>query len=92
MFYDVFANSLSKHFGKSDARGDYYFAIGFSVRIMIFYALLMAGLRFMMERNLVERLMREMGLEAIYPKPRLSSGGGEHWVYAYVEDHSKNFN
>ena len=32
----------------------------------------------------VRRLMREMGLEAIYPKPRLSIGGAGHRVYPYL--------
>ena len=32
----------------------------------------------------VERLLRLMGLEAIYPKPRLSQGCGEHRVYPYL--------
>src|SRR5262249_2946258 len=29
------------------------------------------------------RLMRRMGLGAIYPKPRLSAAGGGHWIYPY---------
>jgi putative transposase len=32
----------------------------------------------------VERLMRLIGIEAIYPKPRLSQGGPEHRVYPYL--------
>jgi putative transposase len=32
----------------------------------------------------VRRLMREMGLEAIYPKPRLSANGPDHKVYPYL--------
>jgi putative transposase len=32
----------------------------------------------------VGRLMRRMGLEAIYPKPRLSLGGPEHRIYPYL--------
>lgn len=32
----------------------------------------------------VGRLMREMGLEAIYPKPRLSQGGEGHRIYPYL--------
>jgi putative transposase len=32
----------------------------------------------------VARLMRRMGLEAIYPKPRLSQGGPEHKIYPYL--------
>ena len=34
-------------------------------------------------RKRVQRLMRLMGLEAIYPKPNLSAGGG-HKVYPYL--------
>jgi putative transposase len=35
--------------------------------------------------NRVRRLLRQMGLEAIYPKPRLSvAGGPEHRVYPYL--------
>lgn len=32
----------------------------------------------------VRRLMRVMGLEAIYPKPRLSANGPDHKVYPYL--------
>jgi len=32
----------------------------------------------------VRRLMRVMGLEAIYPKPRLSANGPDHKVYSYL--------
>jgi putative transposase len=35
-------------------------------------------------RKRVRRLMRLMGLEAIYPKPRLSLGGRGHQVFPYV--------
>jgi putative transposase len=35
-------------------------------------------------RKRVQRLMRLMGLEAIYPKPRLSVGGAGHKVYPYL--------
>jgi putative transposase len=35
-------------------------------------------------RKKVVRLMREMGLETIYPKPRLSVGDKEHKVYPYL--------
>ena len=35
-------------------------------------------------RKRVQRLMRIMGLEAIYPKPRLSSAGQGHKVYPYL--------
>jgi len=34
--------------------------------------------------NRVRRLMRLMGLEAIYPKPRLSQGGPGHKIYPYL--------
>jgi putative transposase len=39
---------------------------------------------FPVNRKRVSRLMRRMGLVAIYPKPRLSSGGPEHKVYPYL--------
>jgi putative transposase len=35
-------------------------------------------------RKRVQRLMRMMGLEAIYPKPRLSAAGKGHKVYPYL--------
>lgn len=35
-------------------------------------------------RKRVSRLMREMGLEAIYPKPKLSMGCKEHRIYPYL--------
>ncbi len=35
-------------------------------------------------RKRVQRLMRLMGLEAIYPKPRLSAAGAGHRVYPYL--------
>jgi len=35
-------------------------------------------------RKRVQRLMRQMGIEAIYPKPRLSQGAAEHRVYPYL--------
>jgi len=35
-------------------------------------------------RKRVQRLMRQMGLEAIYPKPRTSSPSPEHKVYPYL--------
>ena len=35
-------------------------------------------------RKRVQRLMRLLGLEAIYPKPRLSAPGEEHRVYPYL--------
>jgi putative transposase len=35
-------------------------------------------------RKRVQRLMRLMGLEAIYPRPRLSLGGRGHRIYPYL--------
>src|SRR4029077_20645395 len=35
-------------------------------------------------RKRVQRLMRGMGLEAIYPKPRLSGAGRGHKIYPYL--------
>jgi putative transposase len=35
-------------------------------------------------RKRVQRLMRLMGLEAVYPKPKLSAGGLGHKVYPYL--------
>jgi putative transposase len=35
-------------------------------------------------RKRVQRLMRLMGLEAIYPKPKLSAAGRGHRIYPYV--------
>ena len=35
-------------------------------------------------RKRVQRLMRVMGLEAIYPKPRLSPAGKGHRIYPYL--------
>lgn len=35
-------------------------------------------------RKRVQRLMRLMGLEAVYPKPKLSIGGAGHKVYPYL--------
>ena len=35
-------------------------------------------------RKMVRRLMRVMGLEAIYPKPRLSLAGKGHRIYPYL--------
>jgi putative transposase len=32
----------------------------------------------------VRRLLREMGLEAVYPKPRLSQANPEHKIYPYL--------
>lgn len=38
----------------------------------------------MVNRKRVQRLMRQMGLEAIYPKPRLSERGAEARIYPYL--------
>ena len=38
----------------------------------------------MVNRKRVRRLMRIMGLEAIYPKPRLSQAGKGHRIYPYL--------
>jgi putative transposase len=38
----------------------------------------------MINRKRVQRLMRVMGLEAIYPKPRLSLAGRGHRIYPYL--------
>jgi putative transposase len=35
-------------------------------------------------RKRVQRLMRLMGLEAIYPKPKLTAGGRGHRIYPYL--------
>jgi putative transposase len=35
-------------------------------------------------RDRVRRLMREMGIEPIYPKPRLSQPGKGHKIYPYL--------
>ncbi|MGB1271786.1 MAG: IS3 family transposase [Endozoicomonas sp.] len=35
-------------------------------------------------RKRVRRLMRQMGLEAIYPKPRTSQPGEGHKIYPYL--------
>ena len=38
----------------------------------------------LLNRKRVQRLMRLMGLEAVYPKPRLSANGTGHKVYPYL--------
>jgi putative transposase len=38
----------------------------------------------LVNRKRVQRLMRLMGLEAIYPKPRLSAAGKGHRIYPYL--------
>ena len=44
----------------------------------------LAGQGEAVNRKRVQRLMRLMGLEAIYPKPRLSAAGAGHRVYPYL--------
>ena len=41
-------------------------------------------LGYLLSRELVRRLMRTMGIEAIYPKPRLSTPGKGHKLYPYL--------
>ncbi|MEM9213642.1 MAG: IS3 family transposase [Cyanobacteria bacterium P01_F01_bin.150] len=41
-------------------------------------------LGYRVNRKRVQRLMRELGIEAIYPKPRLSNMNSEHTVYPYL--------
>jgi putative transposase len=53
----------------------------FGIRRMV-VALEKAGHR--VNRKRVQRLMRLMGLEAIYPKPRLSNKEEDHKVYPYL--------
>jgi len=42
------------------------------------------GLGYTADVKRVRRLLREMGIEAIYPKPRLSLGGPEHRKFPYL--------
>ena len=42
------------------------------------------GLGYQINRKRVQRLMRLMGLEAIYPKPNLSAPDRQHKVYPYL--------
>ena len=39
---------------------------------------------FFVNRKRIQRLMRLMGIQAIYPKPRLSIGGQNHKIYPYL--------
>jgi len=39
---------------------------------------------YQVNRKRIQRLMRIMGLEAVYPKPRTSQGGQEHRIYPYL--------
>ena len=41
-------------------------------------------LGYTVNRKRIQRLMREMGIEAIYPKPKLSKVHPEHTVYPYL--------
>ena len=41
-------------------------------------------LGYRVNRKRISRLMRLMGIEAIYPKPKLSAINGEHRVYPYL--------
>ena len=41
-------------------------------------------LGYKVNRKRVQRLMRELGIEAIYPKPKLSKVNPEHQVYPYL--------
>jgi putative transposase len=38
----------------------------------------------LVNRKRIQRLMREMGIEAIYPKPNLSKRDNEHKIYPYL--------
>jgi putative transposase len=49
-----------------------------------FYGSRKMAKEFGISRDRAGRLMRLMGLEAIYPKPRLSQGAPEHRVYPYL--------
>ena len=42
------------------------------------------SLGYEINRKRVQRLMRQLGVEAIYPKPRLSQAHPEHQVYPYL--------
>lgn len=39
---------------------------------------------YLVNRKRIQRLMRLMGIQAIYPKPRLSIGGPDHKIYPYL--------
>lgn len=45
---------------------------------------MLARMGHLVDRKRVQRLMRTMGLEAIYPKPRTSKPGAGHKVYPYL--------
>jgi putative transposase len=42
------------------------------------------GRGYQVGRNRVHRLMQQMGIEAVYPKPKLSQPGEAHKVYPYL--------
>jgi putative transposase len=44
----------------------------------------LCGLSYEVNRKRIQRLMRKMGLEAIYPKSKTSQRGATHKVYPYV--------
>lgn len=44
----------------------------------------LCGRGYQVGRNRVQRLMQLMGIEAIYPKPKLSQPGEDHKVYPYL--------
>lgn len=44
----------------------------------------LCNLGYQVNRKRVQRLMRALGIEAIYPKPRLSKANLEHQVYPYL--------
>ena len=41
-------------------------------------------LGYRVNRKRIQRLMRLMGIEAIYPKPKLSAINSEHRIYPYL--------
>ena len=41
-------------------------------------------LGFSVNRKRVQRLMQDMGIQAVYPKPRLSIGNKQHKIYPYL--------
>lgn len=42
------------------------------------------GLGYGVNRKRIQRLMRKMGIEALYPKPKTSQAGAAHRVYPYL--------
>lgn len=41
-------------------------------------------LGFLVNRKRVQRLMQDMGIQAVYPKPKLSIGNKQHKIYPYL--------